>query len=74
MDGGCRCDGERVIGFKAVDDGEVQMGRIMNERQWAKMATSTMNGMYVTRDTPVMIRQRIRHVLASVGEKGRIIV
>lgn len=45
-----------------------------NERQWAKMATSTMNGIYVTRETPVMVRQRIRHVLASVGEKDAIII
>ena len=39
--------------------------------QWAKMATSTMNGMYVTRETPAMMRQRIRHVFASVGVEKR---
>ena len=33
--------------------------------QWAKIATSTMNGMYVTRETPAITRQRIRHVRAS---------
>jgi len=38
--------------------------------QWAKMATSTMNGMYVTRETLAMIRQRIRHILASCSTCG----
>jgi len=36
--------------------------------QWVKMATSTMNGMYVIRETPAMMRQRNRHVRASVGD------
>jgi len=35
--------------------------------QGAKMATSTMNGMYVSKETPAMIRQRNRHVRASAG-------
>ena len=42
--------------------------------QWVKMAMSTMNGMYVSRETPAMIRQRNRHVRASVGDGKRRLV
>lgn len=38
--------------------------------QWAKMATRTIKGMYVIRETPAMMRQRNRQVRASVGDRG----
>ena len=37
----------------------------------AKIATKTMNGMYVTNDRPAMTRHRVRHDLASVRAVSR---
>ena len=65
-----------MVELQVVDDGRRCDGKDEQARsQWAKMATSTMNGMYVTRETAAIARQRIRHVLASVvDEKGVTII